>query len=102
MNKKGEPWAAVTLEHGRWCGGVFLPARPHQTYGLDFIVADNIVLIKARVNMRDDSMMISANDLAVPDLASAGATKPVSLTLPARMCPDRVQQLKQVLTRHYG
>ena len=39
----------------------------------------------------------------MPDLASAGATKPVSLTLPARMCtPDRVQQLKQVLTRHPG
>ena len=102
VNKKGEPWAAVTLED--MVGGVevyFFP-RAFQTYGLD-IVADNIVLIKARVNMRDDSMMISANDLVVPDLATAGATKPVSLTLPARICtPDRVQQLKQVLTRHPG
>ncbi len=50
------------------------------------IVADNIVLIKARVNLREDSMMISANDLAVPDLETAGATKPVALTLSARLC----------------
>ena len=102
VNKKGEPWAAVTLED--MAGGVevyFFP-RAFQTYGMD-IVADNIVLVKARVNMRDDSMMISANDLAVPDLNAAGATKPVALTLAARACtPDRVQALKQVLTRHPG
>ena len=102
VNKKGEPWAAVTLED--MVGGVevyFFP-RAFQTYGMD-IVADNIVLVKARVNMRDDSMMISANDLAVPDLNAAGATKPVALTLAARACtPDRVQALKQVLTRHPG
>ena len=102
VNKKGEPWAAVTLED--LVGGVevyFFP-RAFQAYGLE-IVADNIVLIRARVNLRDDSMMISANDLAVPDLASAGATKPVALTLSARLCtPDRVAALKQVLTRHPG
>ena len=102
VNKKGEPWAAVTLED--MVGGVevyFFP-RAFAAYGMD-IVADNIVLIKARVNLRDDSMMISANDLAVPDLSSAGATKPVALTLSARLCtPDRVQALKQVLTRHPG
>ncbi|MFT4124789.1 MAG: DNA polymerase III subunit alpha [Gordonia sp. (in: high G+C Gram-positive bacteria)] len=102
VNKKGEPWAAVTLED--MVGGVevyFFP-RAYAAYGLD-IAPDNIVLIKARVNQRDDSLMISANDLAVPDLAAAGSAKPVVLTLPARMCtPDRVQQLKQILTRHPG
>ncbi|MGC4959901.1 DNA polymerase III subunit alpha [Gordonia sp. DT218] len=102
VNKKGEPYAVVTLED--MVGGVevyFFP-RSFQVYGLD-IVADNIVLIKARVNRRDDSTMISANDLAVPDLAVVGTAKPVSLTLSARTCtPDRVQALKQVLTRHPG
>ncbi|NED63569.1 hypothetical protein G3I15_21805, partial [Streptomyces sp. SID10244] len=76
----GEPYAVVTLED--MVGGVevyFFP-RSFQVYGLD-IVADNIVLIKARVNKRDDSTMISANDLAVPDLAVVGTAKPVSLTL---------------------
>ncbi|GAC70012.1 DNA polymerase III subunit alpha [Gordonia soli] len=102
VNKKGEPYAVVTLED--MVGGVevyFFP-RAFAAYGLD-IVADQIVLVRARVNLRDDSMMISANDLAVPDLATAGSAKPVSLTLTARLCtPDRVQALKQVLTRHPG
>ncbi|MGV9710168.1 DNA polymerase III subunit alpha [Gordonia sp. NPDC003424] len=102
VNKKGEPYAVVTLED--MVGGVevyFFP-RAYQVYGLD-IVADNIVLVKARVNARDDSTMISANDLAVPDLAAVGTAKPVALTLTARSCtPDRVQALKQVLTRHPG
>lgn len=101
VNKKGEPWAAVTVED--MVGGVevFFFPRAFQTYGMD-IAPDNIVLIKARVTVRDDGMMFSANDLAVPELGS-GADKPVALTLPARLCtPDRVEALKQVLVRHPG
>ncbi|MFI8770659.1 DNA polymerase III subunit alpha [Gordonia sp. NPDC062954] len=102
VNKKGEPYAVVTLED--MVGGVevyFFP-RAFSVFGMD-IVPDNIVLIKARVNVRDDSTMISANDLAVPDLAAVGTAKPVALTLSARICtPDRVQALKQVLSRHPG
>lgn len=47
--------------------------------------------------------MISANDLAVPDLAVNGTSRPLALTLSARVCtPARVNQLKQILTRHPG
>ncbi|MFM9378112.1 DNA polymerase III subunit alpha [Gordonia sp. VNK21] len=102
VNKKGEPWAAVTIED--MVGGVevyFFP-RAFSVYGMDLTV-DNIVLVKARVNKRDDSTMISANDLAVPDLSAAGASKPLSLTLTARACtPAKVTALKQVLSRHPG
>ncbi|ALG85130.1 DNA polymerase III subunit alpha [Gordonia phthalatica] len=102
VNKKGEPWAAVTIED--MVGGVevyFFP-RAYVAYGMD-LVADNIVLVRARVNKRDDSTMISANDLAVPDLSAVGTTKPLNLTLSARVCtPDRVSALKQILVRHPG
>ncbi|NLG48387.1 OB-fold nucleic acid binding domain-containing protein, partial [Gordonia sp. (in: high G+C Gram-positive bacteria)] len=102
VNKKGEPWAAVTVED--MVGGVevyFFP-RAYVAFGMDLTV-DNIVLVKARVNKRDDSMMISANDLAVPDLSAVGTTKPLNLTLQARACtPSKVASLKQVLQRHAG
>ncbi|MBT0565243.1 DNA polymerase III subunit alpha [Williamsia sp. CHRR-6] len=102
VNKKGEPYAVVTLED--MVGGVevyFFP-RAFQAYGMD-IVADAVVLIKARVSFRDESMMINANDLAVPDLSQAGASKPVALTMSTRLCTqDRVTALKQVLSRHPG
>jgi DNA polymerase-3 subunit alpha len=67
------------------------------------LVQDNIVLVRARVNKRDDSLMISANDLAVPDLTAVGTSKPLMLTLAANRCtPDRIGALKQVLVRHPG
>ncbi|GEE03316.1 DNA-directed DNA polymerase [Gordonia spumicola] len=102
VNKKGEPWAAVTIED--MVGGVevyFFP-RAFTAYGMD-LVQDNIVLVKARVNKRDESLMISANDLAVPDLTAVGTSKPLMLTLAANRCtPDRIGALKQVLVRHPG
>ncbi|SIS20413.1 DNA polymerase III subunit alpha [Williamsia sterculiae] len=102
VNKKGEPYAVVTLED--MVGGVevyFFP-RSYQAYGFE-IVPDAVVLIRARVNVRDDGMMISANDLAVPDLSQVGTAKPVSLTMQTRLCTaDRVNALKQVLARHPG
>jgi DNA polymerase-3 subunit alpha len=102
VNKKGESYAVVQIED--MVGGVevyFFP-RAYQAYGMD-IASDAVVLVKARVNLRDDSMMISANDLAVPDLSQVGVAKPVSLTMPTRLCTaDRVSALKQVLVRHPG
>ena len=92
----------VTVED--MVGGVevmFFP-RAYLAFGMDLVV-DNIVLVKARTNKRDDSLMISANDLAVPDLSAVGTTKPLNLTLTARACtPARVSALKQVLIRHPG
>ncbi|MFT3715429.1 MAG: DNA polymerase III subunit alpha [Gordonia sp. (in: high G+C Gram-positive bacteria)] len=102
VNKKGEPYATVTVED--MVGGVevFFFPRAYTAFGMDLLV-DNIVLVKARVNKRDDSTMISANDLAVADLSAAGATKPLSLTLSTRACtPAKVTALKQVLSRHPG
>ena len=102
VNKKGESWAAVTIED--LVGGVevyFFP-RAYSAFGMD-IAQDNIVLVRAQVRARDDGLMIAANDLAVPDLKAVGATKPVALTISARLCtPDRVTDLKQVLSRHPG
>ncbi|WP_026918942.1 DNA polymerase III subunit alpha [Gordonia shandongensis] len=102
VNKKGEPWAAVTIEDMVGGAEVYFFPRAYLAFSMD-LVPDNIVLVRARVNKRDDSTMISANDLAVPDLSAVGTTKPLSLTLSARACtPDRVRSLKQVLTRHPG
>ncbi|WP_344784371.1 DNA polymerase III subunit alpha [Gordonia caeni] len=102
VNKKGEPWAAATIED--MVGGVevFFFPRAYVAYGMD-LVPDNVVLVRARANKRDDSLMISANDLALPDLSAVGTTRPLSLTLAARACtPAKVTALKQVLTRHPG
>jgi DNA polymerase III subunit alpha len=55
------------------------------------------------VNRRDDRVSLIANDLAVPELASAEAGAPVKVSLRTELCtPERVAKLKEVLTHHPG
>ncbi|WP_214369426.1 DNA polymerase III subunit alpha [Pseudonocardia sp. H11422] len=104
VNKNGEPWASAQIED--LAGGIevlFFP-RCYQVVGVD-VAEDAIVLVKARVNKRDDRVSLIANDLAVPDLAAAGEESgtPVAVSLAASRCtPPVVAKLKDVLTSHPG
>ena len=75
VNKNGEPWASAQLED--LAGGIevlFFP-RCYQVVGVD-VAEDAIVLVKARVNRRDDRVSLIVNDLAVPDLSAGGPGAP--------------------------
>ncbi|NLE80169.1 MAG: DNA polymerase III subunit alpha, partial [Rhodococcus sp.] len=102
INKNGLTWASAQLED--LTGGIevlFFP-QAYAAYGMD-VNEDTVVLVKARVSIRDDRISLIANDLAVPDLSAVGVAKPLSVSLPTRLCtPDKVGALKQVLTRHPG
>ncbi|MCE3554988.1 DNA polymerase III subunit alpha [Pseudonocardia sp. RS11V-5] len=103
VNKNGEPWASAQIED--LAGGIevlFFP-RAYQVVGVD-VAEDAIVLVKARVNKRDDRVSLIANDLAVPELQAAGeAGLPVKVSLRTELCtPERVAQLREVLTHHPG
>jgi DNA polymerase-3 subunit alpha len=44
-----------------------------------------------------------AMDMSMPDVSSAGTTKPITLTLPITRCtPPMVDQLKEILVSHPG
>jgi DNA polymerase III subunit alpha len=103
VNKNGEPWASAQLED--LAGGIevlFFP-RCYQVVGVD-VAEDAIVLVKARVNKRDDRVSLIANDLAVPEIAAPGeAGLPFKVSLRTELCtPERVAKLKEVLTHHPG
>jgi len=103
VNKNGEPWASAQIED--LAGGIevlFFP-RAYQVVGVD-VAEDAIVLVKARVNKRDDRVSLIANDLAVPELQAAGeAGLPVRVSMRTELVtPERVAQLKEVLTHHPG
>ena len=105
VNKNGEPWASAQLED--LAGGIevlFFP-RCYQVVGVD-VAEDAIVLIKGRVNRRDDKVSLIVNDLAVPDLTHAGPNgtgAPVKVHMRTELCtPQRVSKLKEVLTSHPG
>nr|WP_246598526.1 hypothetical protein [Nocardia tengchongensis] len=80
---------------------LFFP-QSYSVYGMD-VTEDAIVLVKARVNARDDRVSLIANDLVVPDLSSIGVDKPLQVVIPTRLCtPDKIGELKRVLSRHPG
>ncbi len=102
VNKNGLPWASAQLED--LTGGIEVLFFP-QTYsmvGAD-VADDAVVLVKAKVNMRDDRISLIAHELIVPDFSSANGNRPLAVSLPTRQCTiDKVSALKQVLARHPG
>ncbi|SIJ52377.1 DNA polymerase III alpha subunit [Mycobacteroides abscessus subsp. abscessus] len=102
VNKNGMPWASAQLED--LTGGIevlFFP-QAYSVYGAD-IADDAVVLVNAKVAIRDDRVSLIANDLVVPDFSQAADDRPVAVTMPTRQCTiDKVTALKQVLTRHPG
>jgi DNA polymerase-3 subunit alpha len=101
VTKQGSPWAVAQLED--LDGGVealFFPATyaavAHQ------LVEDEVVLVKARVDKREDVPRLIAMELSVPDLTQ-GPRGPLTVSLQATRCnPPLVARLKEVLATHPG
>src|ERR1700694_1550923 len=100
VNKNGMPWASAQLED--LTGGIEVMFFPHtySTYGAE-IADDVVVLVNAKVAVRDDRISLIANELVVPDFSAAQVDRPLAVSLPTRQCTvDKVTALKQVLARH--
>ncbi|WP_300604374.1 DNA polymerase III subunit alpha [Trebonia sp.] len=101
VTKQGSAWAAATLED---LGGAIEVLFFPQTYQLyaTAIAEDAIVIIKGRVDRRDDVPKLIAMDMTVPDLAT-GDDAPFVVSLPVTRCvPPVVEQLREVLRTHPG
>ncbi len=102
VNKNGLPWASAQLED--LTGGIEVLFFP-QTYSMHGaeIADDAVVVLRARVSVRDDRRSLIVHDLVVPDFSNAQPNRPIAVSLPTRQCTiDKVSALKQVLARHPG
>ncbi len=102
ITKQGRPWASATLED--LAGGVealFFP-NTYEVVG-QYIAEDAIVVIKGRIDRRDDTPRIMVMDMSLPDVTHNPDAKPVTLTMAITRCtPPLVDQLKEILTSHPG
>lgn len=102
ITKQGRAWASATLED--LAGGVealFFP-NTYEVIG-QFIAEDAIVVVKGRVDRRDDTPRIMAMDMSLPDISHNPDSKPVTLTMPITRCtPPLVSELKEILSSHPG
>jgi DNA polymerase-3 subunit alpha len=101
VTKQGNPWALATLEDLEGAIEVmFFPATYQQCATL--LAEDAIILVRGRLDRREDVPKLIAMDVTVPDL-SDGPRGPVMLTLAATRCtPPVVERLREILASHPG
>jgi DNA polymerase III subunit alpha len=103
VNKKGEPWAIVTVEdHDASMEVLFFPRSYTEMY--PELVPDSAVAVKGRVNVRDGGRMsVFAAGIITLDVTKVGQTRPLVLRADAmRMDRDTVAILKSALVAHAG
>src|SRR4051794_11814096 len=102
LTKQGNPWAIATIEDLE--GAIeclFFPA----TYQLvaTSLAEDAVVVVKGRLDRREDVPKLIAMDLTVPDLSEGTTSGPVRILLPTQRCtPPVVERLREVLAAHPG
>jgi DNA polymerase-3 subunit alpha len=101
VTRQGSPWAAATLEDLEGAIEVlFFPA----TYAgcATQLTDDAILLVKGRLDRREESPKLIAMEVSVPDLSATGSG-PFVVSLPVQRCvPVVVERLQEVLGSHPG
>jgi DNA polymerase-3 subunit alpha len=101
VTKQSNPWAAATLEDLEGAIEVlFFPATYQQCALL--LAEDAVVVVKGRLDRREDSPKLIAMEVTVPDL-SVGGSGPFVVSIPVQRCvAPVVDRLREVLRTHPG
>ncbi|MBF6068439.1 DNA polymerase III subunit alpha [Nocardia farcinica] len=100
LTRKGEPWAIVRLEDLGGTGEIlFFPAA--YTDAGAVLAEDTIVVIDARVSIRDGRRSVLGERVTAADLR--GGDTPLTLTMTVSACtPATVRAVRETLHRHPG
>ncbi len=102
ITKQGRAWASATLEDLDGAVEVLFFPNTYELVG-QYIAEDAIVVIRGRVDRRDEQPRLMAMDLSIPDTSAPDVSKPIVLALPPSRCtPPLVERLKEVLSSHPG
>lgn len=106
VNKKGEPWAIVTIEDLDASMEVLFFAKAYMAMSEE-LIPDSAVAVKGRVNWREDRMSVFASGVVSLDIANAqanpGLIPPLVIKADAlRLDPATVLELKSALLAHAG
>jgi DNA polymerase-3 subunit alpha len=101
FTKKGDAWYQGVLEDLEGSVEVtFWPQTVTET-SPELLMDDAIVLIKGRLEIRDETVKLMAMRVCKPDLS--GASDVLRIKLPAEACTSkRIEDLKSVLSAHPG
>jgi DNA polymerase-3 subunit alpha len=101
VTKQGNQWAAATLEDLAGAIEVLFFPQTYQLYATA-IAEDAVVVVKGKLDRRDDVPKLIAMDLSIPDL-TMDSSGPFVVSMPiARCVPPVVERLREVLVTHPG
>jgi DNA polymerase III subunit alpha len=101
VTKQGSPWAAATLEDLEGAIEVlFFPATYQACMSL--IIDDAIVVVKGRLDRREEVPKLVAMEVRAPELPADGQGPFVVSIQAARCVPPVVDRLREVLRTHAG
>ncbi|KRE38326.1 DNA polymerase III subunit alpha [Janibacter sp. Soil728] len=99
--KKGDLWAIATVEDLEGAIECLFFPKTYLTVQT-MLTQDIVAVVRGRVNARDDTVSLYAEDLTIPEITD-GPRGPVVLTLDyARATTGRIEEVKQVLAQHPG
>jgi DNA polymerase-3 subunit alpha len=101
VSKQGNSWAIITIEDLEGSADVMFFANTYTTHALN-LVEDRVVVIRGRIDRREENVRITALDMSMPDV-SAAPTGPVVITIDSvRVTPPLVERMKEILRSHPG
>jgi DNA polymerase-3 subunit alpha len=101
VSKQGNSWAIVTIEDLEGSADVMFFANTYTSHALN-LVEDRVVVIRGRIDRREENVRITALDMSMPDV-SAAPTGPVVITIDSvRVTPPLVERMKEILRSHPG
>ncbi|RSM84725.1 DNA polymerase III subunit alpha [Kibdelosporangium aridum] len=101
VTKKGESWAIAVVEDLDAAVEVLFFPKSYSVLAAE-LVEDSVVLVKGRVNWREDKMAVFGADLATLDVTTVDEP-PLTLEMNAsRVDSDMVAELRSTLRAHRG
>ena len=101
MSRQGAPWAIVTIEDLDGAVDVMFYSQTYSSVAM-LLAEDAVVVIRGRVDKREEVTRLVALDMTIPDVASA-PRGPLIISMPVARCtPPTVERLKDVLRSYPG
>ena len=101
VTRQGASWAVVTIEDLEGSLEALFFSNTYNQYALT-LTEDRIVLIRGRVDKREDQVRFTALEMKSADVSNAPAG-PLVITLPINQCtPPVVDRMKEILRSHPG
>jgi len=101
MSRQGAPWAIVTVEDLEGAVDVMFYSQTYANFATQ-LTEDAVVVVRGRVDKREDVARLVALDMTIPDVASAPRGPLVISMAIARCTPPTVERLKDVLRSYPG